>query len=155
ARQMKSAAGQLFPNQYIACPIPEQNADLVPAPIAKHEQMPAERVTPEPLRHQRRKPVEALSQVGRLGRHVHAHRRRQRQHACSPDAIASTRSSATASKAAGTRTTRPLGSTISRAAAPAAPSARPSTTRTGTNLGSEADDGADVPSFQRHHFKRL
>src|SRR5262249_2978571 len=29
------------------------------------------------------------------------------------------------------------------------------TTRTGTNLGSEADDGADVPSFQRHHFNRL
>src|SRR5262249_44732329 len=131
AREVKAASGELLANDDVACPIPEQDPDLIPAPIPEHEEVPAERVLPEPHCYRRRQAIEALAEIDRLRRDVYADRRRQGQHAGEPEATARTRSSSASSKPAGTRTTRPLGSTISMGSAVLGRTVAVLTTRTG------------------------
>src|SRR5512144_1870134 len=91
--------------------IPIQHLDQVAAPAAKDEQMPGERILPQHLLRQHRKPVEPLAHVGRAQRQIHPHARRNRDHRRSSAAASRARTAGSIRSA--TRSTRPLPSTIS------------------------------------------
>jgi hypothetical protein len=156
--EVKSASGELFSKDDVARPVPEQDPDLIAAPIPKHEEVPAERIVAEPRSHRRRQAIEALAEIDRLRRDVHADRRRQRQHAAEPEATTRTRSRSAVSNPEGTRTTRPLGSTISIAAvlgrAVAMPTTRTGRKSSGDGLGDDAGTVGKVRSFHRHQTSR-
>src|SRR4051794_1696335 len=94
AREVEATAGELLRKDAEAGAIPEQDTHLIAASIPKDEQVATERIGPEALRDEHRKAIEALAEIGRLGRHIDMHRRRQGQHATSPSVpvTASTRS---------------------------------------------------------------
>lgn len=154
AREMEAASGELLAEDDVARPVPEQDPDLIAAPIPKYEEVPTERVLPEPRGHCRRQAIEALAEIDRLRRNVHADRRRQGQHAAEPDATARTRSSSASSNPTGTRTTRPLGSTISMGAAVLGRAVPVRTTRTGRKSSGDAvgTDG-EARSLHRHQTR--
>src|SRR5512144_2438833 len=73
--------------------------------------MPGERILPQHLLRQHRKPVEPLAHVGRAQRQIHPHARRNRDHRRSSAAASRARTAGSIRSA--TRSTRPLPSTIS------------------------------------------
>src|SRR5512132_310098 len=91
--------------------VPIQHLDQLAAPAAKDEQMPGERILPQHLLRQQRKPVEPLAHVGRAQRQIHPHARRNRDHRRSSAAASRARTAGSIRSA--TRSTRPLPSTIS------------------------------------------
>ena len=63
-----------------AVPIPHQNLHAIEPPTEKDEEMPRVRIESPLVAHDRDEAIVTASQVDRLGREMHEHARRQRQH---------------------------------------------------------------------------
>src|SRR5579885_2292421 len=68
SRQLEHAFLQPLVPQHKAVPIPHQNLQSVPAPRAKHKQMPAQRILPNHRLHPLRQPVKPAAHVRRFHR---------------------------------------------------------------------------------------
>jgi hypothetical protein len=108
--------------------IPRENLETIAAPIAKEEEMTRQGIQVEALPHQGGQPVDGAPQIRRPGRHVDAHRGRERQHA-DRSALTAARTRSADAPAWTARRSPPL-RTISITGP-----ARSAVTRTGTNVG--------------------
>src|SRR5438067_5041627 len=91
--------------------VPRQDLEPIPAPIAKEKQMAREWIQGQSLAHHCRETINRRTEIGRAGRHVNPHRRRQRQR--HGRKTCTTRRSVSAEISSKTRTRSPLASTIS------------------------------------------